>query len=93
MFWRKPITTAEEAVGAVSRIEDELDLLQVRRGDALSDFRAVANELAEINDELGQKSALCGSLISQLQRSRDCISKQVEDNDKVRMKILDIIGE
>ena len=39
------------------------------------------------------KSALCGTLIAQLQREQEGITQQVSDNEKVRAKILDIIGE
>ena len=95
MFWRKKKqpTLTEQAVAAADRVAGEIQDLWEERGHALSCFRDTANWLAEINDELGEKAALCGSLIAQLTRAQESISKQCEENDKVRGKILDIIGD
>ena len=95
MFWRKKKepTLTEQAVAAVDNIGFEIEKLHLEREFALNGFRETANWLAQINDELGEKAALCGSLVAQLNRAQENISKQCEDNDKVRCKILDIIGE
>lgn len=94
MIWRKKKPTlAEQAVTAVDNIEFEVERLHLEREFTLSSFRDAANRLAQINDELGEKAALCGSLIAQLTREQGSISQQCEANDKVRGKILDIIGE
>ena len=94
MIWRKKKPTlAEQAVTAMDNIEFEVERLHLEREFTLSSFRDAANRLAQINDELGEKAALCGSLIAQLTRAQESISQQCEDNDKVRGKILDIIGE
>lgn len=95
MFWhkKKEPTLVEQAVSAVDRIHVEIADLREERIDALSSFRDTANWLGEINEELGQKSALCGTLMAQLTAAQDAISQQVSDNDAVRCKILDIIGE
>lgn len=95
MIWRKKKepTLTEQAVTAIDRLSTEVSDLRDERGLALSSFRETANWLAQINDELGEKAALCGSLIAQLTREQGKISQQCEDNDKVRCKILDIIGE
>ena len=94
MIWRKKKPTlAEQAVTAMDNIGFEVERLHLEREFTLSSFRDTANRLAQINDELGEKAALCGSLIAQLTREQGKISQQCEDNDKVRGKILDIIGE
>lgn len=95
MFWRKKKepTLTEQAVTAADRITGEIADLWGERACALSSFRETANWLAEINSELEEKAALCGSLMAQLTRAQQEISRQCEDNDKVRGKILDIIGE
>ena len=95
MFWQKKreLTLVEQTTEAVDRLSAEVGGLHLERNYALSTFRETANWLAQINEELGQKSALCGTLMTQMKTVQESISKQVEDNDKVRGKILDIIGE
>ena len=95
MFWqkKKEPTLAEQTTEAVDRLSIEVGDLHFERLDALSTFRETANWLAQINEDLGQKSALCGTLMAQMARVQEHISQEVADNDKVRMKILDIIGE
>ena len=91
--WKKEPTLAEQAVSAVDRISQDIDELRSEREMTLSCFRCAADSLRDINQELGLKSALCGTLIAQLQREQTGIAQQVSDNEKVRAKILDIIGE
>lgn len=95
MFWskKKEPTLVEQAVSAVDRIHTEIADLQEERGDALSSFRDTANWLGEINVELAQKQSLIDSLEAQLAVAQGCINQQISDNEKVRAKILDIIGE
>ena len=95
MFWRKKEepTLVEQAVSAVDRIQLEVSDLREERVCALSTFRETANWLGEINEELCQKIDLCETLSSQLHTVMSDMSKQVADNDKVRDKILDIIGD
>lgn len=95
MFWskKKEPTLVEQAVSAVDRIHTEIADLQEERGDALSSFRDNANWLGEINVELCQKHELCETLESQLRDALADIGKQIAANNKVRAKILDIIGE
>lgn len=94
-FWKKKPepTLTEQTVSAVDRLACEVEELRHDRMNALSCFRCTADWLSSINAELGEKSALCGTLIAQLQRQQEHISQQVSDNEKVRGKILDIIGE
>ena len=91
-FW-KTLSLTEQAVAAVDRIEEDIDNLYSDRENALSSFRSTADRLDCINQQLCEKTALCGTLIAQLSRTQDSINRQVMDNEKVRGKILDIIGE
>ena len=91
--WKKEPTLAEQAVSAVDRISQDICDLWEERNATLNCFRCAAESLRDINQELGVKSALCGTLIAQLQREQAGITQQVSDNEKVRGKILDIIGE
>lgn len=88
----KQMTLTEQAVTAVDRIAGDIQDLQTEREDVLSCFRCTADKLAALNTELGEKTALCGTLIAHLTRAQEDITKQVSDNEKVREKILDIIG-
>ena len=94
-FWHRKSepTLAEQAVSAVDRISQDICDLWEERNATLNCFRCAAESLRDINQELGVKSALCGTLIAQLQREQAGITQQVSDNEKVRGKILDIIGE
>ena len=91
-FW-KTLSLTDQAVAAVDRIEEDIEFLRADKEDALSAFRSTADRLDCINQQLCEKTALCGTLIAQLSRTQDSINQQVSDNEKVRAKILDIIGE
>lgn len=95
MFWskKKEPTLVEQAVSAVDRIHVEIADLREERIDALSSFRDTANWLGEINVELAEKQSLIDSLEAQLAQAQGSINQQISDNEKVRAKILDIIGE
>lgn len=92
LFGRQ-LTLTEQAVTAVDRIQTDIADLQTEREDVLSCFRCTAERLAALNTELGEKAALCGTLAAQLTRAQEDIAKQVSDNEQVREKILDIIGD
>ena len=91
-FW-KTRTLTEMTVSAVDQIAEDVADLYGERQDALSCFRCTAERLQKINDQLDEKSALCGSLIGQLKAAQESVAQQVSDNEKVREKILEIIGE
>ena len=95
MFWhkKKQPTLTEQAVTAMDRIHTEIDDLHEERCAALECFSCTANRLAEINAELTQKHELCNSLATQLELERLAIEHQIDANQKVQAKILDIIGE
>ena len=95
MFWRKKEepTLTEQAVSAVDRVTREANDLYGERCAALESFRGTAEWLASINEELCQKIDLCETLTSQLRDAMGSMGKQVADNDRVREKILNIIGE
>lgn len=89
---QKEPTLTEQAVSAVARITDDIAGLHEERMDALSCFRCTAEWLDDINQQLGEKAALCGSLVARLTGVQEDIAQQVRDNAKVRDKILEIIG-
>ncbi len=92
-FFKSKQSLTDQAVTAVDRITGEVMDLHDQREDVLGCFRCTAERLSELNAELSEKTALCGVLIAQLTQAQENISQQVQDNEKVRGKILDIIGE
>lgn len=90
---KKKPTLVEQAVTAMDRIHTEIADLHEERCAALECFSCTANRLAEINAELTEKHKLCDSLSTQLELERLTIEHQIEYNQKVQGKILDIIGE
>ncbi len=94
MFWnKKKPTLVEQAVTAVDRIYEEMSDLRDERDFALSSFRGTAARLGEINDELEIKASLCRTLQAQLAETQGHIEQHIQDNETVRSRILDIIGE
>lgn len=92
-IFSKQMTLTEQAVTVVDRISGGIADLQAQREDVLGCFRSTAERLGQLNEELGEKTALCGTLIAQLTQAQEGISKQIQDNEKARGKILDIIGQ
>lgn len=82
-----------QPMAAVERIRGDVEKLNTRRNNLLADFRHTADGLLQCNEELTAKTALCEELVTQLIESQECMKNQIDDNDRVRAKILDIIGE
>lgn len=91
-MFNKKKTVAEIAVDALSHIESDVDSLLKHQDECLSVFRSTADTLRCLNDAIDEKSALCGSLIAQLQRHSDELSEMRKDNEAVRRNILNILG-
>lgn len=86
-------TTQEMIDAATDRLYSDITKLEVMKNDALSSFRAVANNLGGINENLKDKVDKLESLISFAKEKKGVAEKIINDNDAVRKKILDIIGE
>lgn len=82
-----------QPMAAVERIRGDVEKLNTRRNNLLADFRHTADGLLQCNEELTAKTALCEELVTQLIESQECMKNQIKANDRVRAKILDIIGE
>lgn len=88
---KKATTITEQAVTAIDCIDLEVGLLYDEANTTLACLCEMANRLSDINQDLGTKSALCGTLIAQLTRVQGDISKQCERNDNVKSALLDIL--
>lgn len=75
------------------RLYSDITDLKTMKDNALSSFRAVANNLGGINENLKDKVDKLESLISFAKEEKGVAEKMISDNDAVRKKILDIIGE
>lgn len=89
----KPLTPDESMNLAVSRMENDIYLNRLRREDAISSFRRTANELASINEELESRSTFYTSLLDAIEHQKVTTEQMKVDNEAVRAKILEIIGE
>lgn len=86
-------TTQEIVDDAVIRLSSDIVELQDMKEYALSSFRSVANNLGGINENLKDKVDKLQSLISFATDKKGEAEKMINDNEAVRQKIIDIIGE
>ena len=93
MGFRKVITTEEAIANATTHLAEDITALSARKDNALSTFRRTANELAAINDGLRIKQGNLQELAAFIQEQENATSKMMADNDAVRSRILEIIGE
>lgn len=77
----------------MERLVNDINCLQTDREDALSSFRMTANNLADINIHLNQKIQFFDGIVEQIAAQSKMAKQMVADNEAVRGKILDIIGE
>lgn len=88
------IRTTEEAINAATdRLASDITTLADKRDVALSAFRQAATDLDNINSGLRDKINKLNDLAAFIDSQRSTASQIIEDNDKVRKRILDIIGE
>ena len=84
--------TEKLANSTVEKIKSEFNALENEKNQCLSIFRETANDLQKINEEIDEQRSICAFLISELTEQCKNLEKARSDNDKVRNKILDIIG-
>ena len=88
------VRTTEEAISATTEqlISDIADFA-CKRDAALSILRQTTIDLDNINSELRNKIYRLNDLTAFIDSQRSTASQIVEDNDRVRKHILEIIGE
>ena len=86
-------TTQEIVDDAVIRLSSDIVELQDMKECALSSFRSVANTLGGINENLKDKVDKLESLINFATDKKGQTEKMISDNQAIRQKIIDIIGE
>lgn len=78
---------------ATNRLAEDITTLATRRDSALSIFRQTANSLGTINNELTEKITQLDAMTTFLASQRDSASQQIADNEAVRSRILEILGD
>ena len=88
------VRTTEEAINATTdRLASDITTLAGKRDVAMSAFRQAATDLDNINSGLRDKINKFNDLTAFIDSQRSTASQIIEDNDKVRKRILDIVGE
>lgn len=90
----KKIQTMEEVFNsALKKLDTDLHTIQAEKDATLSMFRQTATNLQNINQRLGTTVDNIENLIDYAQRSKNDVTKMMTDNEAVRAKIIEIIGE
>ena len=89
----KKLTTEQVLVTTTAQFAKDITNLTERRQTALSVFRSTAESLEVINADLAKSITNFDELTHFIAEQRAAASQMVSDNDKVRNKILEIIGE
>lgn len=76
-----------------AKMANEIGALTARQNFAVSAFRQAANELESVNAGLAEQRSLLNGFADDLLTQVANLNTQIDDNDRVRAKILDIIGE
>ena len=88
------VRTTEEAISATTeRLISDIADFACKRDAALSILRQTTIDLDDINSELRDKIYRLNDLRAFIDSQRSTASQIVEDNDRVRKHILEIIGE
>lgn len=83
----------EDTTMAINRLANDIITLNGRKESAISSFRRTANELGSINEQLSSRNQFYDSLVEIVADQKRQTEKMMSDNEHVRNKILEIIGE
>lgn len=78
---------------AMTRVVQDVRTLSQRKDNAVSAFRAAANNLAQINGALQDEVIYIKQLAAFAAEKEAEAERMIADNDAVRGKIIDLIGE
>ncbi len=94
MARQQQVQTTEQIVqNATTKISSDISTLSARKNNALNVFRQTANELAAVNEGLSKSLDNLSGLQAFINEQSAATTKMMEDNDSVRARILEIIGE
>lgn len=78
---------------ATDKLTSDIQLLYDLRESSLNTFRTTAETLGYVNTSLQEKIGKLDDLAKFIADQKANAEKTISDNDRVRSKILDIIGE
>lgn len=89
----KRMTTEQILNAATTKLAGDITALSMRRDSAVGVFRKTLNELDSVN--LGLKSSIekFDNLSAFINEQKAIAETKVSDNEKIRAKIVEIIGE
>lgn len=87
------VTTEQIVQSTTNKLASDITALSARKAKALSMFRQTAEELSVVNGGLQQSLDTLSGLQSFINEQTASTNKMIADNEAVRSKILDIIGE
>lgn len=90
---KKQISTEQIISNTTERMSSDVARLEQQRDTALNIFRGTINKIDNVNTELEQSVARFNSLIDFATHKRAEAQKQLDENMKIRQKIVEIIGE
>lgn len=94
MFGKSTTMTLTEAMNqGMQVIAAKQSTLTARRDTALSAFRNAANELAAVNTGLQETADTAAEMEAFFGDERAAATQAIRDNEAVRTKILEIIGQ
>lgn len=94
MYGTTKVRATDDAINAATdRLASDITTLAGKRDMALSAFRQAATDLDNINSGLRDEINKFSYLAAFIDTQRSTASLMIEENDKVRKRILDIIGE
>lgn len=89
----KKRSTEQVLTETTSQLAKDISGLSDRRQTALGIFRDTAENLAAINEDLAKSITDFDNLTKFIAEQRQSAEQMVSNNDKVRNKILEILGE
>lgn len=92
-FDKAPVNVQEAVQKGMEAIAEKQEKLGARKENALSAFRNAAVELDAVNTGLQETVTIANRMAAFFQGQADDAEQAICDNNAVRDKILDIIGE
>ena len=87
------VTLTETVQQGVRALTAKQQALTARKDSALSAFRSAANELAVVNTGLAETAEVATQMAAFFDSEKNNANQAIHDNEAIRQRILDIIGE
>ena len=93
MLFKRKISTDVALSTVTTRLAEDISALSQKKANAVSAFRAAANNLAQVNDSLQTEINHFDNLAAFIADKKAEAERMIADNNAVRGKIIDLIGE